>query len=313
MASGRMHRRGDIHMITNRCEEGRYFLLPTEQVNDIVLYWFARALCLFGDGLEIYAFCFLSNHFHLLCKDTKGTLAAFMGYFQGNVARAINQELGRDPAHFWQGHYDDQIVIGKKTFWNKYLYILTNAVKSGLVRRVEDWSGLNSFSAATCDRILRGTGLNKTKYHNANRGNLPRAKSEFIETYEFHLSPPPMLEALSPTEQRKEVYRMVKHAEVHYLSRRDRKPVLGMAKVLSFSPIHRPERPERRPRRRFACDTIEKETELLERYREFIGEYKRTFGGFRRASCLHRRFHSEWPPGSYPPACHTPMTEARAA
>ena len=71
-----------------------------------------------------------------------------MGFFEGNVATAINRAPGRGPAHFWQGHYDDQVVDGEKTFWNKYVHIMTNAVRSGLVKRVEDWAGVNSFKAA---------------------------------------------------------------------------------------------------------------------------------------------------------------------
>jgi REP element-mobilizing transposase RayT len=310
MASGRMHRAGDIHFITNRCEEGRYFLLPTEIINALVLYWLARALQKFGQGIEIYAFCFLSNHFHLLCRDTEGTLAAFMGYFEGNLAKAINVELGRGPAHFWQGHYDDQIVVGEKSFWNKYVYTVTNAVKSGLVRRVEEWAGCNSFKAAVRGDAIIGKGLDKTRYHNGNRGNIKRPKTKFIETYKFALTPPPMLEELSPEEQQKEIYRMVKHSEVHYLSRRDRKPVLGMANVLSINPTQRPENLERRPRRRFACDDAGKAIELIEKYRCFIHEYEVTFDGFRRSTEMGRRFHGEWPSGSYPPSCHYPVMRA---
>jgi len=99
MASGRMHKPGDIHMVTNRCEEGRFFLKPTKEVLDLIAYWFAKAKERYGCGLEIYAFCFLCNHFHLLCRDT----------------------TGREQAHFWQGRYDDQIIKGERTFWKKYL------------------------------------------------------------------------------------------------------------------------------------------------------------------------------------------------
>ena len=162
---------------------GAFFLLPTELINEIITYWLARAKCRYGRGLHIYGYLFLSNHFHLFCKDTEGTLAEFMEYFQGNVARAINRAIGRGPAHFWQGHYDDQIVDGEKAFWNKYVYIMTNAVKSGLVKRVEDWAGVNSFKAAITGEPIRGAGLNRTRYHNANRGNKKRPKSDFMETY----------------------------------------------------------------------------------------------------------------------------------
>ena len=78
MSSGRMHNLGDIHMVTNRCEEGAFFLLPTALINEIITYWLARSMSKFGNGLKIYCYFFLSNHFHLFCKDTEGTLAEFM-------------------------------------------------------------------------------------------------------------------------------------------------------------------------------------------------------------------------------------------
>ena len=105
MAQNRMHFKDTVHFITNRCEHEMFLMLPNETITRIIQGWFARALCLFGDGLEIYAFIFLSNHFHLICNDTKGTLAAFICYFQGNVAKAINRELGRS-GRFWSREYD---------------------------------------------------------------------------------------------------------------------------------------------------------------------------------------------------------------
>ena len=89
-------------------------------------------MCLFGEGIEVYAFVFLSNHFHILVRDTKGTFAAFMWYFQGNVARAINRELERKGG-FWSREYDDVIVTGDEEFLDRYAYTVGNAVKAGLV------------------------------------------------------------------------------------------------------------------------------------------------------------------------------------
>jgi hypothetical protein len=58
----RMHGRDAIHFVTNRCEHEQFLLLPSKTINEIIGYWFARAMCLYGDGLEVFAFIFLSNH-----------------------------------------------------------------------------------------------------------------------------------------------------------------------------------------------------------------------------------------------------------
>jgi REP element-mobilizing transposase RayT len=307
MASGRMHNRGGIHMITNRCEEGRFFLKPTKEVLDIITYWFARAMEKYGDGLEIYAFCFLCNHFHLLCRDNAGTLAKFMGYFQGNVARAINEHLGRSPAHFWQGHYDDQIIEGQRTFWKKYLYIIANTVKSGLVDRVARWEGFCSYKAALSGKPIVAVGVNRTRLHNANRGNKKREAKEFEERFEFSLATPPGMEEMTQKERAREIGRMVRKAERHYTDRRDRKPALGMENVLKVSSLHLPESLARSPKRRFACDSRQQEIERLKEYRQFIGAYKQVYAAFISSSLRGFRFHGEWPPGSLPPSASEPV------
>ncbi len=313
MASGRMHLEDEFHMVTNRCEEGRFFLKPTKEIRHIITYWFARAMNKYGKGLDVYSFCFLCNHFHMLCKDNDGSLATFMGYFQGNVAKAINKELGRGPAHFWQGHYDDQIIEGERTFWKKYLYVVTNTVKSGLVNRASQWTGFCSYEASLSNGPIIVSGVNRTRFHNANRGNKKRAKKEFVQRFEFSLAIPPGLEGFSPEDRAREIKNMVAQAEAHYVARRENKPALGMKKVLTISPLHRPEALSRSPRRRFACDNRQREWERLEEYRQFIGEYKRVFSGFRSASMRGLSFHGEWPTASFPPSCHTPIVDSWAA
>ena len=77
---------------------------------------------------------YLSNHFHLLCRDTKGTLAAFMCYFQSNVAKAINKVLGRKGT-FWSREYDDVLVPKEADFWDRYAYILGNASTAEILTR----------------------------------------------------------------------------------------------------------------------------------------------------------------------------------
>jgi hypothetical protein len=57
-----MHHKDTVHFITNRCEHEMFFLLPTDRITEIIQCWFARALCLYGQGLEIYAFIFLMSH-----------------------------------------------------------------------------------------------------------------------------------------------------------------------------------------------------------------------------------------------------------
>jgi len=219
MSANRMHFKNDVHFITNRCEHEMFLLLPKERITSIIQCWFARALCLFGDGIEVYAFVFLSNHFHLLLRDTKGTLAAFMWYFQGNVARAINRELERK-GRFWFREYDDVIVTGDEEFLDRYAYTVGNAVKAGLVEKSEEWPGWSSLQGALGDGRYRFEMLNRTKYHNATRRGQKVDESQYMETWEFALSVPPMLSGITKTEQNAFVKQLIRSAEKKYRAAR---------------------------------------------------------------------------------------------
>lgn len=92
-----------------------FFLLPNKETNDLIRFWMAKGISKYAQNLEVFAFCFLSNHFHMLVRDPGGQLAIFMSYFQGNLAKAVNKKIGRKGT-FWGREYDDVIVDGEDEF-----------------------------------------------------------------------------------------------------------------------------------------------------------------------------------------------------
>jgi putative transposase len=306
MSANRMHFSNTVHFITNRTEHEMLLLLPTERITEIVQCWFARALCRFGQGLEVYAFIFLSNHFHLLVNDTKGTLAAFMWYFQGNVAKAVNKELGRT-GRFWSREYDDVIVDGDAALIDRYAYTIGNAVKAGLVDKSEEWLGWSSLKVALLDGRYCFKMLNRTKLHNATRRGQKVDVSKFIEKWEFKLTPPPFLEGKSKSEKNLFIEELKKSAETLYRSMRNNKPPLGVKHILKQRPTDRPQRSAFSPRIKVFCVEEKQRNERLEGYRNFVGGYREIFDGFRKAASKRRRPTVEWPMGSYPPSSLYPI------
>jgi len=287
-------------------------MLPREKINLIIAAWFAKALVLYGQGLKVYAFTFLSNHFHLLIEDTTGSLAQFMCYFQGNVARAINKDLGRH-GKFWGREYDDVIVDGEAEFWDRYGYTMCNAVKSGLVDKASEWVGFNSLEGALTAKKYSFEVLNLTKFHNARRQGKKVTEDEFMETFEFELSPPPMWSGKTKEEQEELTREFVESAEQAYRARRENKRPLGVRGVFRQSPFDRPENPSFRPRIKVLSFDKQRRKELLEGYRQFNGLYREIIGGFYIAAMKGRRPAVEWPEGSYPPSCLRPRGNALAS
>jgi REP element-mobilizing transposase RayT len=76
--------------ITCRTVQGRLLLRPSPLLNALALGVLARAARLYP--VEIHAFAFLSNHYHLLLTVSSAQrLSAFMNYLNSNLAR----EAGR--------------------------------------------------------------------------------------------------------------------------------------------------------------------------------------------------------------------------
>jgi REP element-mobilizing transposase RayT len=306
-----MHAEDAYHFVTNRCEHEQFLMLPTKEINEIILNWLVKAHALHGTGIEIYAFVFLSNHFHMLLKDTCGNLARFMCYFQANVAKEINQHLGR-AGKFFAREYDDVIVEGDDSFLNRYAYVMGNAVKAGLVDTSKEWPGLNSLHHTLSDDSYKVTVLNKTKLHNARRNGKNVDISKYMESFEMTLATPPMWHNKPLVERRTQIKELLKSAEHEYHARREYKPALGAQKVLLQKHTDRPSNPARSPRFKFFCLDPARTNELKEIYREFVGAYRQRWGLFTNAARKGRSPTIEWPLFSYPPSSWTPILQVAA-
>jgi len=299
-----------VYLITNRCEEERFFLHPRPGIKKLIGAWLAKSLAEYGDGIELYAFIFMSNHLHLLLRDTRGKLAEFMCYFQGNLARAVNRELGREKGHFFAEEYDAVPVLTDEDFETRYAYVLTNAVKVGLVSRAASSPFFSSLNAALGDNCLSFTWFNRTERHNRTRRGQKVDDAEFERGYTLELSIPPMWEGLSCGQRRARIRGLVKGNEVRY--GRERRAVgmgvMGVRRVLNQSPFTRPANPSRRRRARVYCRYKEQEAAYLELLKQTVGAYREVYGVYIAAVREGRRLRSlEWPSGCYPPSSMVPV------
>jgi REP element-mobilizing transposase RayT len=119
--------------------------------------------CQQNKGLEIYAYCIMSSHIHLLCKATNGfILSDVMRDFKKFTSKKIIQILIEEPesrrewmlglfkkacAHLkreqeykvWQDGYHAEIVETKGFIKQKINYIHNNPVKEKIVTLPEDY------------------------------------------------------------------------------------------------------------------------------------------------------------------------------
>jgi putative transposase len=127
--------------LLTRCCLGRMFLLrPSPLTNAILRYVLSVAAARYG--VLVHAFCFLSNHYHLVVTDPGGRLPAFAQYLDAQVARALNALHGRWD-YFWESSsYSAVALQTPEDVLAKIAYVLANPSSAGLVRRGSDWPGL---------------------------------------------------------------------------------------------------------------------------------------------------------------------------
>lgn len=284
-------------------------MLPRKGITKTIGAWFGRALHEYGDGIEIFAFIFLSNHFHILLRDTKGQLAEFMWYLQLNAGKNINKLNNERKGTFFSREYDAVPILTEEEFLDKYAYTVTNAVKSKLLTKADSGPFFSSLKAARAEEPYRFIWFDATAYHNRTRGGKKVDRSDFEHEYEIPITPPPMWERLSEKKRLYLLDDLVKTYERRYA--RERKAegatILGAERIAKQRWWARPKNPARSPRVKVFCHIKEFKEEYLEGLRIITGAYRELFDKYRKASALGRRAILEWPSGCYPPSCMRPV------
>lgn len=104
---------------------------------------YLRRLARAGDrhGLELWAYCLMPNHVHLVVRPgRRDSLARTIGEVHGQYARSLHRRQGWD-GHLWANRYY-AAALGPDRLWAAVRYVERNPVRAGLVDRAEDfpWS-----------------------------------------------------------------------------------------------------------------------------------------------------------------------------
>ena len=88
--------------------------------------------------LEIWGYCLMSNHVHLVAVPLEeGSMAKALGRAHSDYARYANV-LRRGCGHFWQARYYS-CPLGESQRWAALAYVERNPVRAGLVQRAADY------------------------------------------------------------------------------------------------------------------------------------------------------------------------------
>jgi len=89
-------------------------------------------------GWTVYAYCLMTNHYHLLIRTDRPTLSAGMRELNGRYAARFNRRQRRG-GYVFQRRYASSLVESELHLHAAGTYIEMNPVRAGMVKRPEDW------------------------------------------------------------------------------------------------------------------------------------------------------------------------------
>lgn len=289
---------------TIRTLHGRYLTRPSEKVNDIILGILGRAQRMYE--IPLYAFTFMSNHNHIYHKvQDEERMALFNGYVNGNIARELGRLHGWKEKFWGRRYHSASVKFTEEDQIARFMYILDNSCKEGLVASPLDWPGVSSAAALfRGEMMMQGTRYDRTAQY---RASLRGEYKEFPSTETVHLSPLPFLEERSPEEQRAFYVNAVreieqKTAEMH---ERNRTKPIGARAVRRRHPHDKPKSFKPSPAPPFHAVNPDD-------YRAMMKARKAKVAAYREASFRLRRGETdvEFPEGCFPP--RLPFVKPRA-
>lgn len=257
-------------MVTRRCTQRQFLLRPDPVSANAFLYCLIVAAQRYH--IDILGFMQMSNHLHDELFDREGNTPAFNEHFHKLLAKCMNAYRGR-----WENFFSSEqvSVVRLETLddiLDKLVYIITNPVKDGLVARVDDWPGANSYRA-----LVDGTPLVATRptHFFSEHGSMPAQVS-------LTLRLPPELGDHDAFVARLKA--RVEAVEAEYARRfaaAGRTP-LGRYAVLRQSWRESPtsREPRRGLRPTVAARNLWARIEALQRKREFVHDYRRARAAF---------------------------------
>jgi REP element-mobilizing transposase RayT len=284
-----------IFFITSRTIQSRFLMAPSDKTNELIGGILARAVrqC----QVELFAYVFTSNHFHLMVRAPSATaMSRFMQRLQSNIAVKVGRLVGWR-GRFFARRYSAEPIVDEGAQVERLTYILSHGVKEGLVSRCRQWPGLSCAQA-----LLEEGRASQHRWRNWTRRwemevddkvSVDRFSEECpSETEKLELAPLPCWEALTPAERSSRVAKLVADIDAAAPNRTTN----NTRHITAQDPHGSPLRTNHTPRPKAHASTKQLWTEAVRRYRCFLS-------AFRQASrdWLSGVFDVEFPPHCFRP------------
>ncbi len=282
-----MYYPGMTCMVTQRCFERKMKIKPCLRVNLLILYCLLVAKLKYK--IDIYSFCFMSNHFHLVLNDREGKLGDFMAWFNSQAAKSLNKFLKRKGIVWEHIPYRRQIIHTKEDLLEKIVYTIVNPVAAYLVSRIEEWPGLVSLPKDIGKKEYKAK---KPQFYFKKDGRTPE------ETVGFVTVPECFLDEMNEQEYRNLIGSKVRSRirDINREAQKKGRKFLGRKKVLSQSRNSVPKSPDKLTeiRPQLICSDVKLRIKILRIIKQFSDDYRSA-----RQALLQGKVKVKFPFGTY--------------
>ena len=266
-------RKNTTYLVTKKCADGAFLLVPNPRLNQALLYLLALKAGQYG--ILVHAYCFLSNHFHLVVTDVDGTLPVFMREFLGETSKAVQVISKLDRAIWARKRYSAVELLDLDATERKIAYTILNPTRADLTEP-GDWPGATSASTKFGDHIV----VDRPNQYFSNRRpeQVRLALEPAVAKLHFRSNTSDEHERQRATmESNARIDQLVAAGRDESASARERakKGLLGAARVLHTARDHRCPRPIRRRNPRFASRCAALLAAAVERYQQFENDHSR--------------------------------------
>jgi len=132
---------GAIHHVINRFVDRHPFFKKDDDYELFLRIYYEVAE---SYQIKTYAYCLMSNHFHIVLQTPSGEISKFLQRFLTRVSKRMNQRMKR-VGHLFQGRSKTLIVEEDRYFSTVIRYVLLNPVKACICDTIFDypWSSVN--------------------------------------------------------------------------------------------------------------------------------------------------------------------------
>ncbi len=287
-----------IYFVTNSCFQRCFLMAPGEEVNRIILGCLARAVAI--HHVQLFAFVFMSNHFHMLVKAPFMNLSEFMRDFQADIAREINRLRSRN-GKFFSRRFSAEPILDEEALLDKLDYTLNNPCNDDLVRHIKHWPGVSSWDFHATSEPMVGKWLDRDELRRLRRKDENTPEEAAYKEFELELSTLPNFKDLTKKQAQQKVCEHIEPTATRLQKERaDRQDkCMGPRKILATKWWDRPNDPKKSPRPLCHCSSAQERKAYREQLYETMDAYKKASGRWRDGET-----NISFPYGTIPPG-HT--------